>query len=332
MAWTYLQSDVELFDRELASFVPPAVFDAHAHLYEVAHFRGDVLELLRGGPAIAGWETYCEYIRQITPGRRTSGLFFGFPHPQVEFDAANALVAREVKRDARSRGQMLIYPSMDPELIRQTVRREGFVGLKCYHVYSDQKPTTEASIPSYLPESQVRVAHEEGLSITVHMVRSRAMADPDNQEVIRRYARAYPNARFILAHAARGFNPHHTIEGIGALRGLGNVWCDTSAVTEAGAMEEIIRVLGAGRLLYGSDFPVSHIHGRCVAVGDSFIWLSEQDLALDQPYGRIVPALVGLESLRVLKLACRSMNLSDTEVEGIFRTNAESLFGLGSGG
>src|SRR5438034_1361609 len=92
----------------------------------------------------------------------------------------------------------------------------------------------------------VRPAHQEGnperlgLSITLHMVRDRALADPLNQATIRRYCERYPNMRLILAHAARGFNPWHTIEGIDSLRGLENVWFDTSAVTEAGAFEAIV--------------------------------------------------------------------------------------------
>ena len=105
-------------------------------------------------------------------------------------------------------------------------------------------------------------------------MRPRALADPGNQEVIRRYAGRYPDMRLILAHAARGFNPHHTIAGIESLRGLGNVWCDTSAVTEYGAFEAIVDTLGVDRLLYGSDLPVSHLRGRCVALGDSFLWVS----------------------------------------------------------
>lgn len=30
----------------------------------------------------------------------------------------------------------------------------------------------------------------------------------------------YPNARLVLAHAARGFNAGHTVEAIDTLRGL----------------------------------------------------------------------------------------------------------------
>jgi glutamate-1-semialdehyde 2,1-aminomutase len=213
-------------------------------------------------------------------------------------------------------------------MIRETVRRDGFVGLKCYHVFSRESPTFSASIGSYLPESHVRVAHEQRLTITLHMVRPRAMADPANQQTIRSYAEKFPDARLILAHAARGFNPHHTIEGIESLRGLPNVWCDTSAVTDGGALEAIVRTLGVERLLYGSDFPVSHLRGRCVAMGDSFIWLTRDNVDFGQPIGAVVPTLVGLEALRTLKLACMNLGLSDSQVERIFYANAAELFGL----
>ena len=221
---------------------------------------------------------------------------------------------------------MLVRPGMDPEFIRETVRREKFVGLKCYHVYAAETPTCDAAIPDFLPEEHVRIAHEEGLSITLHIMRPRALADPGNQEVIRRYAERYPDMRLILAHAARGFNPHHTIEGIECLRGLRNVWCDSSAVTEAGAFEAIVDTLGVDRLLYGSDLPVSHMRGRCVAIGDSFLWLTGANTDYRAWYGDVQPVLVGLESLRALKLACRHLRLSDSQIEKIFYGNAAELY------
>ena len=251
-----IDSDRELFDRELNGFVPPRIFDAHAHLYRIDFLSGDVPELVKRFP-VMGRNEFTRLIEDITPGRQTSALFFGWPQTTVDVEANNCFVRDEARTDPFSRAQMLITPEMDPEFIRATVRRDGFAGLKCYHVFSAQKPTFDAPIPAYLPEQHVRIAHEEGLSITLHMVRARAMADRNNQDVIRSWAAKYPNARFILAHAARGFNPHHTIEGIGALKGLPNIWCDTSAVTEAGAFEAIVHTLGIQRLLYGGDAPVT---------------------------------------------------------------------------
>ncbi len=219
---------------------------------------------------------------------------------------------------------------MDPEFVRETVHRLGLVGLKPYHVWSAEYPTFESAIPSYLSEEHVRVAHEGGLAITLHIVRPRALADPVNQEVIRAYARKYSDARFILAHAARGFNLYHTAEGVSSLRGLRNVWCDTSAITESGALEAVIGALGPERLLYGSDFPVTHLRGRCVSIGDSFLWLTEKSADFRTGYGKAQPVLVGIESLRALKLACMHMRLSDGEVEAIFYSNGATLFGLHS--
>jgi glutamate-1-semialdehyde 2,1-aminomutase len=325
MDWQLLDTDRELWDRELESFVPPRIFDAHAHLYEMGHFTANPPRLCASGPAVAGWETFEERIGQITPRRQTGGLFFGFPATHVDFAKANEFVATETRR-TDARGQMLIHPSMDPEFIRATVRRDGFVGLKPYHLFAAEKPTWEAAIPSYLPEAHVRIAHELGLSITLHIVRARALADESNQTVLRTYAERYPNARLILAHAGRGFNPHHTIVGIETLRGLPNIWCDTSAVTDCGAFEAIIRTFGHRRLLYGSDFPVSHIRGRCVALGDSFLWLNPENTKLDAAYAKLQFSLVGLESLRTLKVAALATGLTDPQVEDIFFGNAARMF------
>lgn len=323
--WEVTERDRELWDRELASFVPPRVFDAHVHLYEVSQFQGHPPALCAKGPPSAGWEVFQRQIGELMPEREIQATCFGFPATTVDFAAANAFLARECRRDG-CRGQMLTRPAMDPEFIRQCVQQNGFVGLKPYHLFATEKPTFDAPIPSYLPESHMQVAHELGLSITLHIVRSRALADPSNQEVLRHYATTYPNARLILAHAARGFNPHHTMEGIHALRGLGNVWFDTSVVTDAGAIEAIVRMMGHERVLYGSDFPVSHLRGRCVALGDSFLWLTPENTRLDASYADVQFALVGHEALRTLKVAALSLGLSDAQVEDVFLHNAAKLW------
>lgn len=327
--WIVTDFDRELFDNELDSFVPPKIFDAHAHWYRADHFPADAVPgLVQSGPAVAGSDAFDKAITDIIPNRQTEGLFFPFPHGRVAIDAPNEFLHQELQHRPGSRGQMLITPNQDPEQIRETVKRCGFVGLKCYHVYSPRRPTFDSFIEEYLPEEQVRIAHEEGLSITLHMVRTRALADVANQETIRRYCETYPNMRLILAHAARGFNAHHTILGINSLRGLKNVWFDTSAVTDCGAIEAIINTLGHERVLYGSDFPVSHLRGRCVALGDSFLWISADNTNLEVPYAKLELALVGHESLRALKIAAMSTRMSDSQVEDIFHRNGANLFGL----
>ena len=138
-------------------------------------------------------------------------------------------------------------------------------------------------------------AHGRGWIIMLHLVRSRSLADPANQEEIRRNCLRYPNARLILAHGARGFHGPDTVAGIGALRGLTNVWFDSSAICEAEPLAAILHEFGPRRLVYGSDFPVTHQRGRALTLGDGFFWLTTDALPWPaSPNGR--PVQVGLES------------------------------------
>lgn len=337
--WQQTAVDRNFFDRYLADFLPDRIFDAHAHLFAHEHYpNGNVPPSLAAMPARLGLAEYRAFIDWIHPGGRTEGgLFFGLVF-EADRDSNNEFVAAEIALaratgdgfGRRSYGQLVVPPAMDVDAIREQLSAGDFVGLKCYHTMANvDGPTFLAPIEAYLPEAHVQLAHEEGLTITLHMVRDRALADPLNQATIRRYCERYPNMRLILAHAARGFNPWHTIEGIDSLAGLPNVWCDTSAVTEAGAFEAIVEVLGHERLLYGTDFPVSHMRGRCVAIGDSFHWIYADELDLAEKHAKLQPVLIGLESLRALRLACMRLKLSTQQIDDIFYNNAVALFDKG---
>jgi glutamate-1-semialdehyde 2,1-aminomutase len=332
--WQFTDADREMIEREVEPFLPDRVFDAHAHLFHAAHYApGARPAHQEGNPEQLGLDEYIRYAEWLHPrGRTVGGLFFGLAFTG-DRAANNDFVAAEVaggrERGFAAYGQLIVAPGDDPDWVREQVRRGGFVGLKCYHTLAQvEGPTWHAPIEAYLPEALIQVADELGLSITLHMVRDRALADPANQATIRRYCERYPNMRLILAHAARGFNPWHTIEGIDSLRGLGNAWFDTSAFTEAGAFEAIVETMGHERLLYGSDFYISHMRGRCVAIGDSFHWFYAEDMGLEEKHITLKPVLIGLESLRSLRLAARRLKLTDTQVEDIFYNNAARLFGF----
>ncbi len=328
--WTLTEADSEFIARELDAFLPDRIFDAHAHLFCHQHFA-ELPEGYREMPPCLNLSSYYRYIDWIHPrGSTVGGLFFGLAFTGARYQN-NEFVADEVRRSPGENdfAQLIISPDLSAETIVDRVNRGGFVGLKCYHsMAASHLPTWQAPIETYLPEAQARVAHELGLTITLHIVRDRALADPLNQAAIRRYCQDFPNMRLILAHAARGFNPWHTIEGIDSLRGLSNVYFDTSAVTEAGAFEAIIETMGHERLLYGSDFPVSHLRGRCVAIGDSFHWFYADEMNLTEKHTNLKPVLIGLESLRTLRLACRNMRLNDSQIEDIFFHNAKQLFDM----
>ena len=260
----------EFFASQLDSFLPDRVFDAHTHLWRKEFVEWSV----PGGPDDVGYPEHCELMQDLHPGRHTAGLFL----PSValggdgSFRRQNEWVAQAVAAASDCRGMFFVRPEDDPEWVRQEVKRLGLHGLKCYHTMASVKPTWEAEIPDYLPEPLVKVAGEESWAITLHMVKSRAAADPGNIHWIRHYCETYPNMRLILAHSARGFQPAHNLEGLPQLAGLDNLYCDTSVNCEPMAHQAIIRFLGHDKLMYGTDLPVCHGRGRSVGVADTFLW------------------------------------------------------------
>ena len=319
--------DREFFARELASFLPERIFAAHTHLW-----RADiVLWSLENGAANVGYTEYENLMQDIHPGRSTKALFIpGFnPNIKEHIQDANEWNAQHCAADPDCRSLFFVKPEDDPEWVRQEVRRLRLHGLKCYHTFASVKPTWQAEIPDYLPEPLVKIADDEGWVITLHMVKSRAVADPGNLHWIRHYCKTYPNMKLILAHSARGFQPAHNLEGLPQLKGLDNLFFDTSANCEPIAHQAIIRIIGHKKLMYGTDLPVSHMRGRSLSAADSFVWLYGDSPVWGEKHLAIEPILIGLEHLRSLKWACWSEHLSDSAIEDIFWNNAAELFGIG---
>ncbi|HAA69985.1 MAG TPA: hypothetical protein DCE55_12660 [Planctomycetaceae bacterium] len=320
------QLDRDFFQRELDAFLPDRIYDAHCHLWR----ESCVAWAIPGGPPDVGLTEYRTLIDQIHTGRPTNALFIPFSSSMEDekLSTANAWVGEHTAPDPANRGIFFIKPQDDPEWVRHQVRQLGLHGLKCYHTMSDVDPTWEADIQAYLPEALIKVADEEGWVITLHMVKSRSVADPANIACIKHYCQNYPNMTLILAHSARGFQPSHNLEGLPHLVGLDNLYFDTSANCEPIAHQSIIRIIGHDKLMYGSDLPVSHHRGRSLSAGDSFLWLYEQSPVWGEKHTRIDPVLVGLEHLRSLKWACWSERLTDNQVEDIFWNNAARLLNV----
>ncbi len=322
-------SDRELFDRKLRSWMPPGGFDFHAHLYDlrmlVAGSTADSFE----GPAEVRYGTYLEHQRSWLGDRCPTGtLFFPFPSRTLDTAAANRFLLDELRpRRANLAGLMMIKPTDDPAGVEAEVARDGWSGFKVYHVFAARQDSFNAEVGEFLPRWAWEIADQRGLVIMLHMVQKRALADERNQRYIHEYCVRYPGARLVLAHAARGFCAAHTVEGIDALRGLDNVWFDTSAICEPAALEAILHAFGSTRLLYGSDFPVSEARAHAMSLGDGFWWLYENSVDwTGWPHGG--PTKVGIQSLLAIQQACRTLALGDSEIERVFCGNAAGVLPL----
>lgn len=307
---------MDFFMERLDTFVPDKVFDAHCHIWG----SPQNCSLLPNLPDSIGYDSVKLYLDMLHPGRKLDIMLISMPTGDVKLN--NMQTAREIKKTPSGLGLLCVSPKDSPEYVEKEMASTGMSGLKVYHLFSDTKPTWQADIPQYLPETFMELANRHKWVITIHLVKSKALADEANLTCIDRYCRSYPNAQIILAHSARAFQPDNNLDSMKKLRRHDNLFFDSSANCEPIAHQAVIRYMGHEKLLYGSDFYVSHFRGRSLSAGDSFAWLYQNNPIWHEKHQEISPVFVGLENLRSLKWACWSEKLTDSQVEDIFYNNA----------
>jgi glutamate-1-semialdehyde 2,1-aminomutase len=318
--------DLELAQR-LAGFLPAEVYDIHAHPLNAAHYAPGTFAYLKDQPLLGCREHRAGLLRYMAPMGATQmhGLYFGMPNRTGDRPALNDWLAAEVKAHGTplSRGLLLVSPADDQAMVAAALRSGKFCGLKVYHIYANRPDTMHARVEEYAPDWMWELLHEVRGVMLLHIVRDGAIEDPENQKSLRRLCRAYPNAKLILAHIARSFSYRNARAGLHVVADLDNAVVDTSAVCEAEAFRCAFDVLGPQRVLWGSDFAVSEVRGRCVTTGELFFWLHPE---LIRPEYRSPTSsdmtLIGIESLTALHEACEDSGLSRSDIDDVFRNNS----------
>ena len=322
--WTFTDHD-RAAAEDLQARLPDRVFDVHTHIYRLADLP-TCPALLTRGPR----EVCLEHWRhatglQLGAKRLQGALFLPYPTKDMDVSAANQFALGQAARDPRCRVALVVTPQSNRSEFESLFANPQVAGFKPYHVFSSKRPTFDSRIADFVPEWAWELAHAHRKIILLHMVRDRALADPANQEEIIALCRRFPNARLILAHAARGFHAPNTVKGIDSLLGLTNVWFDTSGVCETEAIAAILQRFGPRRVMWGSDFPVSQLRGRCVTMGTGFAWITVGHVTWDdQFFGQPLP--VGLESIQATLNAADQLGLNREDLCDIFCDNALRLF------
>lgn len=319
-----LTSGDQELSRSLAGFLPDEVFDIHTHPYHPAHFPRNSWPFLKDAGTL-GCAEHREALMRYMPVKRIHGLYFGMPQRLADRSHLNQWVAEEVSVNGSSlsRALMVVSPEDERSEVEAALRQRLFCGIKVYHCYASRADTMNASIREYAPEWMWALLNETRGILMLHIVRDGAIADSDNQSEIRRLSRRYPGARVVLAHVARSFNYRHARKGLEALTDLDNVYVDTSAICELETFRAALKRLGPRRILWGSDFAVSEMRGRCVGTGAHFFWLHPEIIQKGyRPPTVTGMTLVGLESLMCLREACEDSGLGSSDVRDIFYNNA----------
>ena len=321
----YNEHDQQIWDEELADFVPRRIFDAHIHLFDRRHHPDGV-----PGWSDAGLSTLRNWATRLYPDCEIHFLVLGSPLPGINVAAHNEWAIEQVGADPQSRINVLVTPACRTEDIRRLVAQPGVIGLKPYRVFSVTGDIARCRIHEFLPHEQLELANELGLWVTMHLSRFHGCADVENlADLVEFTTHRYPNIRWILAHCARSFTYWPIRQAIGRLRELPNIWYDVSAVTDVRPLITLFSQERIKRIFYGSDgVDSTYFHGQYTALGRAWQGLNTAKLDLRFPHCDGRPILVVYEQLLSMKHAAEIANLSSDDIEAIFWKNAVREFGI----
>ncbi|MBE7068562.1 MAG: hypothetical protein E7381_04595 [Clostridiales bacterium] len=303
-------------------FLPDKIFDAHAHLYDKASVVDEAESFTL--------ERYRKELSKIFGDREILANIFPLPTKKVvlaEDDSVLRLtdefLYRELGKEPSNVGEILVLPNESEESILSRMKTSQICGFKPYHLLNTAEATMQLDVEDYLPESAFSVADKLGKVITLHLVKDQALSDENNLNYIMKMAKKYPNAKLILAHAARGFASWTTVESVDKIKHLDNVWYDLSSICESPAIFQIIKKCGTSRVIWGSDYPVCNIVGKVISIADKFYWI---DKNINHEIAKDIELLnVSEENILAVRQASIMLDLTKKDIEDIFYNNAKRL-------
>ncbi len=103
------EEDREFYQRELASFIPDRVFDAHTHVWHPDHNV-----FAQSFPPLVDYENYLRLMEDIYPGRVAKGLFIPTFRDPVNIPAANQWTGEQTAKDRTAGGTSSSLPRTIP--------------------------------------------------------------------------------------------------------------------------------------------------------------------------------------------------------------------------
>lgn len=289
MRWCY-DDHVGLWNRELAEWLPPAVFDAHVHL-GLPEAVGQVSSERRRSALLTytdlSWEDFLEVWQDLFSGHGLLGAFaVPFPQREVELGPANAYIIELMRREPRLKGFLLADPR-DPAPSVAAFERGLEAGVRFSGVkpYADRlgKSNLSATPAEFLSEGLLEFMDGQSLIMLLHTA-GMGVGTPEWQIFLRRMAERWPRIRVVLAHMGRYIRHEQFLRFMdsGVLEDCPSLYLEMSSATCPEVYERVLRCDWLWpRLLFGSDIPFglitgverwSDTHGPVFMARDSYPW------------------------------------------------------------
>lgn len=336
--------DRRFYREKLRSFLPERIIDVHTHVW-LKDFRkapptGRAVTWPLRVAAQDPVENLIETYDLLFPGKSVTPLLFSFVEShEDDFEAANAYVGR-VATEHGFAALVFAAPQWAAERLEHEIRAGGFLGAKVYLTLSPAHiPVEQIRIFDFLPHEQLEVLNEHGWIVMLHIPRSGRLRDPVNLADMLEIDRRYPKAKVIIAHVGRAYCPEDVGDAFAVLRETKHLLFDISANTNAAVFEQLIRTVGPGRILFGSDLPITRMRMRRICEKGNYVNLVPQglygDVSDDQHMREVEEAAVLsfflYEEIDAFRRAAQATGLTPADIEDVFHGNAARLIDSAAG-
>jgi len=336
-------TDKDIWEHELADFLPDRIIDVHTHVWLDRHKRHGPDEHARtvSWPSLVAKDCPIEDLeksyRLMFPGRSAKALLFSNVSRGDDIDAMNAYIA-EVGRSHGHPALMYSFPEWSGKEIERRLKAGRFLGVKSYlNLTPAYLPRQEIRIFDFFPPHQLDVLDWGHRVVMLHIPRDARLRDPVNLEQMLEIERTWPRVRLIIAHVGRAYCDEDVGDAFQRLAATKNMVFEFSGNTNDRVFEQAIRAVGPERCLFGSDLPLTWMRMRRTCEDGRYINLVPRGMYGDVSDDKNMREVDGpdaerlttfmYEELLAIKRACARAGVDRHGVEAIFHANAERVLG-----
>ncbi|MBN1675568.1 MAG: GNAT family N-acetyltransferase [Kiritimatiellae bacterium] len=333
--------DSRFYDERLRDFLPAKIIDMHTHVWRQAdrpRRRGRKAPkppwpslVARENPIEDLLETY----RLLLPGKQVTPVIFSSAGRDDDLDRLNGYI-RACARTHRLPALLYATPAWSGPELERRMRIGKFVGVKVYLSLAPAHiPASEVRIFDFLPHHQLEALNKHGWIAMLHIPRTLRLRDPVNLAQMLEIEKRYPRVKLIVAHVGRAYCESDVGRAFDVLADTERMLFDFSANTNAAVFEQLIRAVGPGRILFGSDLPILRMRMRRICERGVYVNLVPKGLYGDltgvahmrEVSGKAADRLSFFlyEELDAFRRAARKTQLTDSQVEDVFHNNAARL-------
>jgi hypothetical protein len=332
--------DRQFYDEHLAGFLPDKMIDIHTHVWRKEFFQqSDGLTRGAKWPGLVAEDNSIEDLLEtyelMFPQQEVTPLVFGSPRRGIDLDQTNGYIS-QVARQYHLPSLLVSTPEWTAQELTDKLHGGGFLGLKPYLNFAPADiASNDITIYDFLPPAHLEAADAGGWLVMLHIPRKDRLKDPLNLQHLLEIEHCYPNLKVVIAHIGRAYCTSDVGSAFQVLAGTERMLFDFSAHTNAAVMKGLLRTVGPGRVLFGSDMPILRMRMRRICEQGMYVNLVPPGLygdVSDDPHMRAVSPEEGerlsffmYEELLAFREAAEAVGLGKAAVEDVFYGNAARL-------